>query len=150
WGAWVLPLGLWSVPVLLLLFSLYCLSRLLSRRWIEEERVTFPLMELPLEMIAGASGGRFWREPLMWLGCAIPAVQVTLGQLHSYFPAVPEMGQILQWKFDEVLTTAPWNALGGFVISVWPLVVGISYLLNAEVAVSIWAFHLLFWAQLLA
>jgi hypothetical protein len=150
WVAWLLPLALWSVPVLLLLFSLFCLSRLLSRRWIDEERVTFPLMELPLEMIAGATDGRFWRAPAMWLGFAIPAVQVTIGELHSYFPAVPEMGQILQWKFDEALTTAPWNAVSGIVISVWPLIVGISYLLNSEVAISIWAFHLLFWAQLLA
>lgn len=146
WGAWLLPLLLWSVPVLLLLTSLYFLGRMLTTRWILAERVTFPLMELPLAMI-GDPG--FFRQPLLRLGFLLSATPIAIGQLHSYFPSVPEMGQILAWRFDEVLLTPPWDAASGFVLSVWPLVVGISYLLNAEVAVSIWAFHLLFWAQLL-
>jgi hypothetical protein len=146
WAAWVAPLLLWSAPVLLMLTSLYCLGRMLTPRWILAERVTFPLMEVPLGMIRDPA---FFQCPLLWIGFGVSATPVIVGQLHSYFPSVPEMGQILAWRFDEIWTTPPWNAASGFVISIWPLVVGISYLLNAEVAISIWAFHLLFWAQIL-
>lgn len=150
WAAWVLPLLGWTLFALALIAALGCLARVLSHRWIEEERVTFPLMELPLEMIgAGSEGNRFWRNPLLWLGFAIPGTMIGFGQMHAYFPTIPEIGQILTWRIGEGWQTAPLNALRDFVFPVWFLVVGVSYLINAEVAASIWVFHLVYRAQLL-
>jgi hypothetical protein len=152
WGAWLLPLGGWLVFLGGVLWSLYCLSRLFARRWIHEERVAFPLMELPLELLAAAEGrSRFWRDPVMWLGFAIPAAMIATTQLRSYYPNWPALGEQLHVQLGKEipLQGLPWTALDGFTLSVWPLVVGISYFLNSEVAVSIWGFHLLFWAQLL-
>lgn len=150
WGAWVLPMLGWTLFALALIAALGCMARILSHRWIEEERVTFPLMELPLEMMgAGSEGDRFWRNPLLWLGFAIPGTMIGIGQMHAYFPTVPEIGQILTWRIGEGWQTAPLNALGDFVFPVWMLVIGVSYLINGEVSASIWVFHLLYRAQLL-
>src|SRR5437763_870670 len=74
---------------------------------------------------------------------------IVLGELHGYYPAMPEWQQILSFRIGEAWTDPPLNALSDFTISIWPLVVGISYMLNGEVAVSIWLFHLLFQLQLL-
>lgn len=151
WSAWVVPLSAWLVFIGGILWSLYCLSRLFARRWITEERVNFPLMELPLELISAASGAsRFWREPLTWLGFAVPAVMIVTTQLRTYYPSWPALGQQVSFRLgrDVPLGGLPFSALDGFSISFWPLVVGISYFLNGEVAVSIWGFHLLFWTQL--
>jgi hypothetical protein len=151
WGAWVVPMLGWTVFALALLGALGCLARILSHRWIEEERVTFPLMELPLEMMgAGSEGDRFWRSPLLWLGFLIPGTMIGIGQMHSYFPTIPEIGQIITWRIGEGWQTAPLNALRDLVFPVWMLVIGVSYLINGEVAASIWVFHLLYRAQLLA
>jgi hypothetical protein len=150
WSAWIVPLLGWSVFVALLLFSLYCLSRAFAHRWIREERVTFPLMELPLELLRSHdSPTPLWRSPLLYLGAVIPATMIVLGELHGYYPAMPEWQQILSFRTGEAWTDPPLNVLSDFTISVWPLVVGISYMLNGEVAVSIWLFHLLFQLQLL-
>ncbi len=150
WGAWVLPMLGWTLFALALIVALGCLARILAHRWIEEERVTFPLMELPLEMMgAGSEGDRFWRRPLLWLGFAIPGTMIGVGQMHAYFPTIPEIGQIITWRIGEGWQTAPLNALRDFVFPVWMLVIGVSYLINGEVAASIWGFHLLYRAQLL-
>lgn len=150
WGAWLVPMLGWTLFALALIMALGCLARILSHRWIEEERVTFPLMELPLEMMgAGIEGDRFWRNPLLWLGFAIPGTMIGIGQMHAYFPTVPEIGQIITWRIGEGWQTTPLNALRDFVFPVWMLVIGVSYLINGEVAASIWVFHLLFQAQLL-
>src|SRR5205085_3734530 len=61
----------------------------------------------------------------------------------------PEAQQILSFRIGEAWTDPPPNALSDFTISIWPLVVVISYMLNGEVAISIWLFHLLFQLQLL-
>ncbi len=151
WVAWAAPLFGWSVFVLLLLGSLGCLSRIFTHRWIREERVSFPLMELPLELLQSVESARpLWRQPLMYLGAAIPATTIVMGQLHGYYPFVPGWQQILTVKVGEGWTAPPWNTLSEFTVSVWPMVIGISYFISGEVAVSIWLFHLLFWAQMLA
>ena len=154
WTAWLVPLAGWSVFVLLLLAALYCLSRAFTHRWVREERVTFPLMELPLELLGAGAGAHepgyvpIWRNKLTYVGAAIPAVMIIVGQFHNYYPQLPEWHQIVSFKVGQAFQTPPWRALSDFTISIWPLVVGIAYLLNAEVAVSIWFFHLLFWTQL--
>jgi hypothetical protein len=148
WGAWVLPLAAWAVFMGAMLFSLYCLGRLLIHRWILEERVTFPLMELPLEMLGVPGGPSLWRQRGLWVGAALSGSMILTAQLNAYFPTIPALGQQVAWPVGESFLLPPWNALNGFTISLWPLVVGIAYLLNTEVAASIWLFHLLFWAQL--
>jgi hypothetical protein len=84
----------------------------------------------------------------MYLGAAIPATMIVVGQLHRYYPSVPEWQQIISYKVGTLWTEPPLSALSDFTLSAWPLVVGISYLLSGEIAISIWVFHLLFWAQL--
>jgi uncharacterized protein DUF6785/uncharacterized protein DUF6784 len=152
WTDWLIPLAAWLVFIGGLLWSLYCLSRIFARRWIREERVNFPLMELPLELLNAAAGrSAFGRDPLMWLGFAIPAAMIVTTQLRAYYPNWPALGQQVHVRFGEEIPLhgLPWSALDGFTLSLWPLVVGISYFLNGEVAASIWGFHLLFWGQLL-
>ncbi|MBW3625262.1 MAG: hypothetical protein KY468_17840, partial [Armatimonadetes bacterium] len=150
WAAWLAPLLGWSVFVLLLLWALYCLSRIFTHRWVREERVSFPLMELPMELLGGIGSPRpLWRNPLMYLGAAIPATTILMGQLHGWYPFIPGFQQIYSVKIGEGWTAPPYNALSEFTFSVWPMVIGISYFISGEVARSIVLFHLLFWAQLL-
>lgn len=154
WAAWLVPLAGWSAFVLLLLVALYCLSRAFTHRWVREERVTFPLMELPLELLGAGQGAHepgaipLWRNKLTYVGAAIPALMIIVGQFHNYYPQLPAWEQIVSYKIGAAFVAPPWRALSDFTISIWPLVIGIAYLLNAEVAVSIWFFHLLFWTQL--
>ena len=111
--------------------------------------MSFPLMELPLELLNVRNDPRpVWRQWLFWLGALVPATLITLGQLHSYYPQFPEGRQILDFKVGKAFIEPPLSALSEFTLSFWPMVIGISYLLNAEAAASIWFFHLLFWAQL--
>ena len=75
WGAWVVPLAAWSILVIAVFFGFLCLAALLRRQWADHEKLTFPLAQLPLEMARG--GDAFLRNPLTWIGFAIPAVIFT-------------------------------------------------------------------------
>lgn len=149
WTPWLVPLAAWGVFFALFFGAMACLGALCYRQWATRERVNFPLVILPLEIIKAGEGDPhpFWRSGLFWLGALPPAVLITLGDIHSYIPTVPEGKEIYDWPLTDVFKTPPWTALNGFDFSLWAIVVGIGYFLQSEVAVSIWAFHLLSWAQ---
>ena len=50
WGAWALPLAVWTLLIVLMLGGMFCLVDLFSRRWADEEHLRFPLLELPIEL----------------------------------------------------------------------------------------------------
>ena len=51
----------------------------LRRQWIERERLLFPIVQVPLQMVDQDEEGRntFWRNPIMWIGFALPSCDST-------------------------------------------------------------------------
>lgn len=144
WGAWLLPLVAWGALILALQWMQGCLAVMLRAQWAEREALTFPLLKLPLELtkdMDGTSAGStaFFRNPLMWVGFGASVLIETLNGLHLYFPDVPAIPLTLD--SHPFFTEAPWNQVGNLFIQVFPIIVGISYLLTSEVSFSLWFFH---------
>lgn len=151
WRPWIVPLAVWTGYVLVLYFVMICLSLLLRRQWVEIEKCTFPLAQLPLEMSEHSSGlvSPFFRSRIMWVGFAVPVFVHTLNGLHTYFPAVPRIvgfgdspGTSI-W-LDPYLIGRPWEAMRPFEIVIFWSMVGFSYLLTIEVSFSLWFFFLFY------
>ena len=147
WDAWVIPLLAWSSVIFAMYAALACLSVMLRAQWGEHEALAFPLLRLPLEMTEDvdredkfASFGRFFRTPLMWGGFGLAVSIQLLNGLNKYFPDVPRVP--LNLDTGPLFSEAPWNQIGTTPIFVWPMVVGITYLLTSEVSFSLWFF---FW-----
>ena len=149
WDAWMQPLLSWSILVGAFCTTAFGLAGLLKKRWIDEERLRFPLTELPLELLE--QGGSLLRHRRMWLGAAVPALIYGINGIYHYF-LVP--GEIpLSFDFSTVLLDQPWRAMAPFtsrfVFYVSPLLVGLVYLMSLEVAFSTWFFFLFTRLQLL-
>jgi hypothetical protein len=130
------------------------MARIFQHRWVYEERVAFPLMQLPLELLPreGRPGQPLWRNSVLWIGFALPTIVILLQQAHTYWPWMPDVRQTPTVKIGTDVPAfpgPPLNAFNGFTVSINAMVVGVSYLLSSEVAVSVWLFHLLYWAQVL-
>jgi hypothetical protein len=148
WGAWLTPLLFWVPVVLVSYLMLGCLSVMLRAQWAEREALAFPLLRLPLEMTEGMdasdSSSRnatlFFRNPMVWIGFGIVVVIQMLRGLNLYFPDVPLFP--LEINTGPLFAEAPWNQIGAVPIIVYPIVVGIAYLLTTEISFSLWFF---FW-----
>jgi hypothetical protein len=145
WGAWVAPLIGWGVFVVLLVSAFYFLTMILRRQWIEHERLTFPLAQVPLEMIQQSDrpslAAPFFRNRFMWFGFVAIALLDSVNGLRLYFPAVPGINMAHMRPFLG-LRDRPWNALQDIELFIYPAVIGVSYLLSQEVGASLWGF---FW-----
>ena len=155
WGAWIVPLAVWTTAILAIYFMLACLSVMLRAQWAKNEALSFPLLKLPLTMVEdmdqpGPYGmlGHFFRSPIMWIGFGIAVFVQMLRGLHLYFPDVPDFP--LGLDTGGLFTEAPWNQLGGVTIQVFPIAVGITYLLTSEISFSLWFFCLFMKFQMVA
>lgn len=144
-GVWMTPFLVWGGFLFAFVLATLCLSTLLRRPWVDQERLTFPTVVLPLELTE--EEGALLRDKLMWIGFAIAFGIGTLNNLHLNFPAIPGI-QVRSIDLSPYVTDFPWNAIGYTPISFYPFVTGIAYLLSTEVTFSYWCFYLLTKVQL--
>ncbi|MBI3912536.1 MAG: hypothetical protein HY320_16575 [Armatimonadetes bacterium] len=142
WAAWLVPLLFWFLVLMALYGAMMCLAVILSRQWIHAERLSFPVAQLPLEMVSPSRTHSVFRNRLMWIGFAVPALLESLVALNYYFPAVPavQMKHINyqpQW-FPE----RPWSAMNPFYWGWTPFIIGFAYLAPVDVCFSVWFFNL--------
>ena len=149
WGAWLIPLSVWTLYVFVLYFVVICLAVLLRRQWVEIERCTFPLVILPVEMAKTPLGAKnsLFRNKALWIGFAVPVCIHTLNGFHAFFPAVPEFP--VRFNPHPYLTERPWSALKPLQLNLYSSMVGFSYLLALEVSFALWFFFLFFKLQCL-
>jgi len=139
WDAWLIPMLAWGSAMLAVYLLMVATMVIFRRPWIEQERLVFPLAQLPLEMLRGADEALFpplFRNPLMWIGFSLPFIIQLLQGLHHYFFFVPE----IRLLFDPL--TLFRNSVR-LIIFVNFAIIGLSYFLNLNVAFSVWFFHLL-------
>jgi hypothetical protein len=146
WDAWTVPLMGWSVLFFALFLTSYCLSLLLRDRWMETERLSFPLIEMPAALIDGEteSGSLFKTRSFLW-GAGLSIVLYTINGIHHYFPELSRIGMHLD--LGGFLLEEPFKAMAPFespfVFAVSPILVAIAYLSPVEVSFSTWIFYLL-------
>ena len=58
-----MPLAAWGLFFLTLIGMYLCLTILVRRAWIENEKLTFPIVQLPLAMTADDAGNGLLQEP---------------------------------------------------------------------------------------
>jgi hypothetical protein len=141
WARWVLPLAAWLVLIAAVFGAFLCMAALLRRRWVEGERLSFPLVQLPLEMIREGAEGTLLRNRLLWAGFALPAVIFTMNGLREFYPTLPTFPTEI--PINPLLTSRPWSDMSMVTLFVSFAGVGFFYLLPVELLFSFWFFFLL-------
>ena len=147
WNLWVVPLCAWGVFVALMFTAYLCLAVLLRRQWVDNEKLAFPLVQLPLEMIRGEApatgpmaGSSFLKNGLTWFGFACAVVFFGLKGLHQYVPSFPDV--VTDISLNDFFTQPPANQMGFFHIYLSLAAIGFFYLLPTDLLFSLWFFFL--------
>jgi len=140
--AWVGPICAMFVLVACVICVFVCLSVLIRRQWIDNERLAFPLTALPIAMIKDeVDGVPFLSNKVMWCGFAFTVVIFLINGLHANYPTVPLIP--LNYPISSVLKTSPWNQLDFTVIYISFAAIGFGYLLPNDLLFSLWFFFVL-------
>ena len=153
WKEWLGPVTWWTLLILAVSFVGFCIVLLIRKQWLENEKLTFPLVNVPIEMVKeeGPNGQlipALFKNPVMWIAFAIPAVLYSFRGLHFYFPAVPDTNGMLMMHWFQ-FTEKPWNQLSNFFMQNVFATIGLTYFVPSAVSFSIWFFYLLFQFQII-
>ena len=140
WDAWVRPLAAWISFLLVFYAVLFCLAVLLRGQWVENERLVFPLTQVPLAMVGDEDEdrtvvGRLFRSRVMWLGFALPLL------LHSWNSLGNYSDLFQQVSLGDSYTVS--REVGAIPVRLNLPALGLAYLMPLNVAFSVWFFFVM-------
>ena len=136
WRAWAVPIGFWSAYLISLSGIWLCLAGVMRRVWIHQERLTFPIAMLPLQMSDPRED--LFHRPTFWIGFAIPAVLQSLLVFREWWPSVPALQLKAYFVNFAAAQPPPWNALPPFPFGLYPMAIGLAYFVPGDVSFSCW------------
>jgi hypothetical protein len=143
---WLSPILVWSGYIVVLLWVMVCLNVLVRRQWMDQERLSFPITQLPLEVCRDGGSVTLFSNRMLWLGFLIPVVLESLASLNYLYPSIPFLPiKPSDPRLDLTpifSASAPWNGVGTLQLSFYPMVIGLTYFLPLDVAFSLWFFFL--------
>jgi hypothetical protein len=144
WAAWLPPLLLWGMFVLLSYLVMLFLINILSRQWIHNERMNFPLLKVP-EMISKAVSegktGSFFLNRFLLAGLSVPVFLHLINGLNLYYPTVPPIPTLFlagPYFSDTGLLTG----FQKLKIYLYPSFIGFAFLTSRQISFSFWFFFL--------
>ncbi len=144
WGVWLPPLLLWGGFILLCYAIMLCLVNLFGRQWVVNERVSFPLLQVPklmAESMDSGDMGSLLRDRFLLTGMFMAMSLQTMNGLHHHYPSMPLIP-------TEILAGGYFPKFGlfsGFYhlkIYIVPAFIGFAFLTTRQISFSFWFFHL--------
>lgn len=141
WRYWVIPLFWWGSFYAAIFFVGASLMVILRKQWIEHERLTFPLAQVPLMLIEGSEER---------------AIMPGIARTRSFWVGFGATLAIMAWNTGGYFTSWPAVPLGNpstvnlELGEAWPpvmirfnyLLMGIAYFTRTEILFSVWFFYL--------
>lgn len=142
WRPWVSPVAWWAGFSFTMIFVMLCLNSLFRKQWTEEAKLSFPIVQLPLEMTRPDT--RLWTSRLMWLGFGVAFCIDIVNGLHLLYPKVPNlMGErSAAYDLGQMVKSMPWRAIGWTPLNIFPFAVGLSFFIPTDLSLSSWVFYI--------
>jgi hypothetical protein len=145
WRMWLTPLAFWSLFIFTAGWTMLCLNTIFRRAWMDQTRLSFPIVRLPLALTEPLTPGAMIRTRALWWGFLVASGLGLLNGLHEWFPSLP----YFQTRAVPIqFTQPPWTAVGWFVRTFYPFAIGLAYLVPLDVSFSCWFFYLFIKAQM--
>ncbi|MBN1458528.1 MAG: hypothetical protein JXA57_03265 [Armatimonadetes bacterium] len=145
WSVWLVPLAAWNSFLIAVVGASTFLVLLVQRQWISNERLSFPLAQIPLESVTEnklATGEKVARLPANWWFWAGLLISFVIGVYNSFatwFPALPSIptGPVTLIPWQRV---GPLAGVGDIELILWPWLIALAYLIPKELSFSAWFF----------
>jgi len=137
---WLKPIVAWTFFIYALIFMMMCANAILRKAWIERERLTFPIVALPMAMAEQPEA--FFRNRLMWIGFAIAGGITLLNGFAYLYPNVPYIP--IKRVDYQIASSGPLLALGSVRVAFYFFAITLGFLMPLDLSFSVYFFYILF------
>ena len=143
WDGWMETVGQWMAVSLGMVVLGYCIFVLFHRQWVDMEKLTYPLAQMPLDLTAGCDGPgrlpRLFKSRLFWVGVALVFVPAAYDAITYFMSGLP----MIKIFFDQYQINLGPHVSRGLVFRLLPLVLAVAYLCPLDILASLIVFYLL-------
>ncbi|MBD3183017.1 hypothetical protein GF312_12050, partial [Candidatus Poribacteria bacterium] len=140
---WAPVILTWSAFLTVIVFVMYCINVILRKQWMDNEKLSYPVARLPMELISDGGNLSFFRKKTVLIGLGIAVFLNLLNGFAFLYPSIPSI-PIKQRNIGYLFASEPWNAVGWFPISFYPFVIGLGFLIPVDLSFSCWFFYLFY------
>lgn len=138
--AWLEPVFWWSLFFFVLMFVMLCINALLVKQWTEREKLSYPIIQLPMRLTYKGGSSKFFTNRLLWLGFGIAGLIDLINGTHSLIPSVPEI-PTRSIELGRYFTEKPLSAIGWTPVCFFPFAIGLSFFMPLSLSFSCWIFY---------
>ena len=139
WEGWAESLSYWLIFLMALHVVAICLMVVLRKHWINHERLLYPMMQAPMDMVDAGPGSRsggivapLFRKAMFWRGFAVPVFVGSINGLSHYTQYLP--GISLTSGFELMGNNVP--------VQLSFSLLGFSWFISQPLGLGIWFFYL--------
>jgi hypothetical protein len=135
WGTYI---AAWTLLVSLVCVAMLCINCLMRDAWTRHERLTFPIVQIPMDIARIGSGQlAIWRSRL-FVGVFLTMLLIDLlNGLHFLYPALPYINvRYLGDAQTLFFTSEPYSAIGWTPISLFPYMAVIGFFVPSDLLFS--------------
>lgn len=141
--AWAVPMLFWGAFIFIMAWTMFCLVSILRRQWLDKEKLSFPIIELPMMMVRQGGIGSLFANKLMLAGFAMTAVLLSINYAACLWPSIPGINLHINNIARTSFPNPPLSGMNPIWISWWPFAIGLCYLMPLDVSFSSWFFYVL-------
>ncbi len=144
WRFWAGPIFWWTLFIAFLGLAMISVNVFVRRQWTENEKLSYPIIQLPLALTESGGKGSFFTDPYFLAGFfAVAALDIVNGISRGFVPSVPYLPvRHNEHRWDTLFTTFPWNKMGQVVVPYYPFLIALGFFLPLDLSFSIWFFFI--------
>ena len=133
----------WGSLFFSICFATLCINSLMRGAWCERERLSFPLIQLPVALAENGGNGPIWRSRYMWIAFGVMFAIDMLNGFNYLYPNVPSIPMKTIFDIRAVFKDPPLSNIGDFRISIYPYMAAIGLFMPSDLLLSFVVFFLL-------
>jgi hypothetical protein len=142
---WAGPVLIWCCFILALGTVMICMNVILRKQWMENEKLSYPIIQLPMALTHEGGTLAFFRNKPFWIGILLGASLDIWNGLATLYPSIP----LIIVRHDnpnrdlgQYFHSYPWNAIGDMPMPLYPFIIALGYFLPLDLSFSLWFFYL--------
>ena len=141
--AWIRPIIPWTLFIWALYFMMLSVTTILRKAWIEQERLTFPIVALPMAMADEPE--EFFKNKLMLLGFAIAGGITLVNGLNMLYPNVPYIP--VKRQIYQIVAGGAFSNFGPVTVSFYFFAIALGFLMPLDLSFSLGFFYAMYRIQ---